>query len=171
MEHCCIKWVGRLRVPEAHVQVSNMRNVGSLQLHQARLDLLTNTNESRQHQSDGASCKGRRALPSHARLTSPIRGLERCPAGCSFPCLHQRHLLGQKRSLVHNSREHRFLLPLLEVSHHLVFTTTATRTTYSGPSPSRSLSLFWGGNAECQEEKAAIGLSAPLIQTPKSVRA
>lgn len=45
-------------------------------------------------------------------------------------------------------REHRSLLPRLEVSHHLVFTTTATRTTYwcTGPSSSSSCSLslcFW----------------------------
>lgn len=68
------------------------------------------------------------------------------------PAKTKSHLSGQKCELVHNSWECRFLLSLLEVSHRLVFTTTATHNTHTGPSSSfsSSLSLLLDLNAEDQ---------------------
>lgn len=55
-----------------------MRNFGFLQ---TRLDPLTNTNESSQHQSDGDSCRGRRAdaaQPRSANFTDQGAGTLPC---------------------------------------------------------------------------------------------
>ena len=94
-----------------------------------------------------------------------LRGLERCPACCSFPCLNQKSSLGEKCKHVHNSQECRFLLPLLEVGQHLVFTISphpSTLTLVSLPL-SCSLSQFLELNAEQQtEERKGIPFDSQL---------
>lgn len=81
-------WASFSGPTEARLQGGNRRNTGSVQLQRTRLDALTDANESRQHRSDGASGRGRRAdaaQPGSANLTD--QGVGTLPHWLLIPLL------------------------------------------------------------------------------------
>lgn len=150
MERWFVKWVGQLRVSEACLQVSNMRNFGPLQLHQTRLDALTNTNESSQHQSDAASCRGRRADAAQPRsANSADQGAGRLPCWLLIallkPKVTSRERNANSCTTLRNADSSSLFWRL--VNPGLYHTTTAPRPQHiSGPSSSLSCSLSVPGS-------------------------
>lgn len=122
-----------------------MRNTGSLQHHRARLDALTNTNESRQHQSDGASCRGRRADAAQPRSANfPDQGVGTQPCRLLIPLLQPKVTSRERNASLCTILGDAGSFSLLEVSQHLALANTTDAPTHNThTSPSSTLPQFY----------------------------